>query len=196
MASIDKRPNGTWRARWREYPGGPQRTKAFERKADAQRFIDGVRGDLVRGVYMDPAIGQVTFRDFAEEWRELQPHRASTATNVEQDLRLHVYPVLGDRPIASIRTSHVQAMVTTAAAGLKPSTLHRVYGRVTSVFRAAVRDRIVASSPCVDVRLPRADAMAISDVLTTAQVLDLAAAVPGRYRGADPGGGRNGATTR
>ena len=157
MASIDKRPNGTWRARWREYPGGPQRTQAFDRKTDAQRFIDGVRGDLVRGHYIDPASGQVTFRAYAEEWRRLQPHRASTAINVEQDLRLHVYPPLGDRPIASIRTSHVQAMVTAAAAELKPSTLHRVYGRVTSVFRAAVRDRIVAASPCVDVRLPRVD---------------------------------------
>lgn len=54
MGSIDKRPNGTWRARWREYAGGPQKTKAFDRKTDAQRFIDGVRGDLVRGFYIDP----------------------------------------------------------------------------------------------------------------------------------------------
>jgi hypothetical protein len=33
MASIDKRPNGGYRARWREYPGGPQRTRHFARKA-------------------------------------------------------------------------------------------------------------------------------------------------------------------
>jgi hypothetical protein len=37
MASIDRRPNGQWRARWREYPGGPQRMKQFARKIDAQR---------------------------------------------------------------------------------------------------------------------------------------------------------------
>jgi len=35
MASIDKRPNGKWRARWREYPGGPQRARHFVRKIDA-----------------------------------------------------------------------------------------------------------------------------------------------------------------
>jgi hypothetical protein len=29
MASIDKRLDGQWRARWREFPGGPQRSKAF-----------------------------------------------------------------------------------------------------------------------------------------------------------------------
>ncbi|MET0715557.1 MAG: hypothetical protein ABWY57_11650 [Mycetocola sp.] len=29
MASIDKRPGGQYRARWREYPGGPQKTRQF-----------------------------------------------------------------------------------------------------------------------------------------------------------------------
>lgn len=37
MASIDKRRNGVWRARWRAYPGGPQKTKHFNRKVDAER---------------------------------------------------------------------------------------------------------------------------------------------------------------
>jgi hypothetical protein len=31
MASIDKREDGTYRARWREYPGGPQKTRQFAR---------------------------------------------------------------------------------------------------------------------------------------------------------------------
>ena|SRR5215207_5432582 len=46
MASVDKRPNGMWRARWREYPGGPQRTKAFPRKVDAERHLVQVVADL------------------------------------------------------------------------------------------------------------------------------------------------------
>ena len=51
MASIDKRPSGHYRARWREFPGGPQKTRQFKRKVDAENFIDGIRGDLVRGCY-------------------------------------------------------------------------------------------------------------------------------------------------
>jgi hypothetical protein len=46
VASIDKRPDGHYRARWREYAGGPQKTRQFSRKIDAQRFLDGIRGDL------------------------------------------------------------------------------------------------------------------------------------------------------
>ena len=62
MASIDKRPGGGYRARWREYPGGPQKARQFDRKADAQGFLDGVRGNLARGVYIDPAGGDDTVR--------------------------------------------------------------------------------------------------------------------------------------
>ncbi|HTT91628.1 MAG TPA: hypothetical protein VMF65_18895 [Acidimicrobiales bacterium] len=50
MPSIDRRPDGTYRARWREYPGGPQKTRHFERKREAENFLDGVRGDLVHGI--------------------------------------------------------------------------------------------------------------------------------------------------
>jgi hypothetical protein len=92
MASIDKREDGAYRARWREYPGGPQKTRQFARKGDAQTFLDGVRGDLARGVYIDPAGARVLFRDYAESWRAAQVHRPSTATQAETYLRLHAYP--------------------------------------------------------------------------------------------------------
>lgn len=181
MASIDRRLDGRWRARWREYPGGPQKTRHFDRKLDASRFLDGVRGDLARGVYVDPAAGQITFQRFAEDWRKTQPHREGTATSVEQDLRLHVYPLLGDRPLASIRPSHVQALVVALVPQLAPSTLTRVYGRVSAVLGAAVRDRLIGTSPCVDVKLPRARGNEITEVLTTDHVLALAEAMPARY---------------
>ena len=52
MASIDKRANGRYLARWREYPGAPQKTRTFHRKKDAERFLDHIRGDLARGLYL------------------------------------------------------------------------------------------------------------------------------------------------
>jgi integrase len=101
---------------------------------------------------------------------------------VELQLRLHVYPVLGDRPIGGIRPTEIQGLVRRLSLELAPSTLAVVYGRVVAVYRAAVRDRVVASSPCVDVRLPRTPTKAVSEVLEPEQVLALADAVPPRYR--------------
>lgn len=83
MASIDKRPDGGYRARWREYPGGPQKTRQVARKGDAQLFLDAIRGDLAHGLYVDPAGGRTLFRDYAEEWRSTQVHRSGTATQIE-----------------------------------------------------------------------------------------------------------------
>lgn len=49
MSSIDKRPNGRFRARYREFPGGPQRTKTFQRKSQAERWLTEVNHRLLSG---------------------------------------------------------------------------------------------------------------------------------------------------
>ena len=111
MASIDKRSDGRYRARWREYPGGPQKTRQFDRKADAERFLDGIRGDLAHGVYIDPSDGKTLFQPYAEQWRAGQLHRPSTAAQTETYLRVHAYPFLGHRALAAVRRSEIQAWV-------------------------------------------------------------------------------------
>jgi len=41
--------------------------------------------------------------------------------------------------------------------GLVATTLRVVYGYLNSVSASAVRDRLIASSPCIDIRLPGID---------------------------------------
>src|SRR5215210_6505510 len=111
MASIVKRPNGRWRARYRERPGGPQRARHFDRKVDAERFLARIQGQLFDGSYIDPAAGNRLFGDYAASWQRAQVHRPTTVAQVDNHLRNHVLPTFGDRPIASIRPSEVQAWV-------------------------------------------------------------------------------------
>lgn len=181
MASIDKVTTG-WRARWRT-PDGKSRSRTFARKIDAQRHLTSVEHSKLSAAYVDPAAGRTTFREYAEAWRHVQAHRHGTQTSVEQHLRLHVYPLLGTRPLGAVRPSEIQALVRSLSETLAPSTLAVVYGRVVAVFRAAVRDRVIVSSPCVDVRLPaRCAVSSVSEVLTPQEVRLLAGAVPTRYR--------------
>ena len=181
MASVEKRPDGKYRARWREYPGGPQKTRQFARKGDADRFLDGLRGDLAHGVYVDPAGGRILFRDYAEQWRAGQVHRPNTAVQAETYLRLHAYPTLGQRPIGAIRRSEVQAWVKERTSVLAPGSVELVYRWVSTIFKAAVADRLIASSPCVRIALPkRADTEIVP--LNVSEVEALAAAIPDRYR--------------
>lgn len=181
MAHVKKLPSKRWQARFRA-PDGRERARNFDRKADAERWLARQVADRDRGAWIDPSAGRVTFRDFAEEWRTIQLHRSGTSRSAEQQLRLHVYPRIGDRPLAGIRPSDIQALVHRLDAGLAPSTTQVVYGRVVAVFRAAVRDRLIAASPCVGVRLPEKDLASMLEVLTSAHVHALAGAVPARYR--------------
>jgi len=186
MASITKRPDGQWRARYRD-SAGKEYAKHFARKVDGQRWLDEVTASVVTGQYVDPRAGKVTFREYAELWRAAQVHRPTTQAHTETMLRRHAYPVLGDRPLASILPSDVQAWVKRMVAGvdgraaLSPSTVGVVHGIVSGIFRAAVRDRRVVANPCTGTKLPKVHRTRVQPP-TTEEVRRLEAAMAPRWR--------------
>jgi integrase len=169
-----------WQARWRD-ASGRQRKQNFDRRADATRALVATKADLQRGAWVDPRAGRTTFGEYAEAWRVAQVHRATTAAQVETHLRRHAYPPFGTRPLASIRPSEVQAWVRGLSEHLAPSTIQVVYSFVAAIFRAAVRDRLITTSPCVSIRVPKPTPKRV-EPLATEQVEALIAAMPERYR--------------
>jgi integrase len=171
-----------WMARWVDADGREQ-ARSFARKADAQTWLDEVTAALVTGQYVDPKAGRVTFRDYAERWREMQAHRPSSRAHVETMLRCHAYPTLGNRNLSSILPSEMQAWVS----GLKlaPATIGVIHGIVSTVMKAAVRDRRIASNPCDGTKLPKAQRKQIVP-LTTEQVELVRDALPPELRALVP----------
>jgi integrase len=143
-----------WRVRWVDL-AGKELTESYEKRAAADRRERELNSLLHTGNYIDPAAGQVTFRDYAEAWRKRQVHRDSSAEHVESRLRLHAYPVLGDRPMSAILPSEVQAWI--AGIELAPATVGVLHGIVFGIFKDAVRDRCIASNPCDGTKLPKAE---------------------------------------
>lgn len=188
MASVEKRlreGRTTWVTRWRD-EAGQQRKKSFTRKGDADRFAATVEADKLRGTYVDPRAGKVTFQDYAEQWRAGQVHRPTTTAHVETMLRRHAYPVLGDRALASIRPSEVQAWVKRMSTdsddrkALSPATVGVVHGIAAAVLKAAVRDRLLTGSPCEGIKLPKREPRKVVP-LSTEAVRALVETVPDRY---------------
>jgi integrase len=171
----------TWQVRYRD-PDGNQRAKSFARRPDAERFAATTEADKLRGTWIDPKAGRRTFRAYAEEWRTIQIHQPRTAAKVEGDLRLHVYPVLGDLALARVRPTQVQAWVRGVTGKLAPSSVEVVYSYIATIMKAAVADDVIARSPCVGITLPAVDQARIVPWLTE-WVKGLAEAVPARYRG-------------
>jgi integrase len=143
--------------------------------------LDEVRSDLLRGTYVAPGAGRVLFADFARTWLEAQPHRAGTARLYERTLRLHVFPRIGDRPLAAVRRSDIQALVTASSRQLAPKTVENHFRLVKAVFNAAVEDQLIAVSPCR--KIARAT-VAPSRVmpLSIEQVSRLVEAAPARFQ--------------
>lgn len=179
MASVSRRSDRAgWVVRWRDETR-VQRKRTFGRKLDADRFRAEVEHQLNVGTYVDPAAGRRTFRDYAEAWRAMQPYRPNTTARVRSQLTRHIYPVLGERPLAAIRTSEIQALVSGLA--VAPSSVRPIYATVRAIMAAATRDRLIGHDPCQRIRLPQQPHDQL-DPLTVEQVEALAAAMPHRYR--------------
>jgi integrase len=152
MASVDRRANGKWRARWREYPGGPQKTRSFDRKIDAQRWLTKVEHDLMTGGYVDPSAGQLIVRTYSESWLSRRHWRPSTRDRIERELRLHILPSFGNRPLAAIRRSDIEQWV--AVLEMQASSARRVAETFATMLRAAVDDGLIARNPAERALLP------------------------------------------
>jgi integrase len=189
MGSIDKRPDGKWRARWREYPGGPQRTKHFRRQIDAQRFLDGIRGDLVRGTYVDPNAGRQSFSAFADEWAEAQDWK-ETSQESWSYARGRLASVLGDLPLASIDRLTLQNAQQQLAGQYARSTVAVTMTYAGMVMRAAYASGRIGRDPTRGLRRPKARAgeatgrVGPDQVPTRGEVLRIFEATPPRFRAA------------
>jgi integrase len=152
MASIKKRPDGKWRARYRD-EAGREHARHFDRKVDAQRWLDEVTTSVVTGTYVDPRAGRTTFETFYREWAASQVWEATTARAMDLAAGSATFAAL---PLSRVRPSHVEAWVKAMQSqGLAASTIRTRFNNVRSVLRAAVRDRALASDPTVGVSLPR-----------------------------------------
>lgn len=180
MASVRKRPDGRWRARYRDHDGR-EHARHFDRKADAERWLDTIRGDLARGTHVDPRAGRERFDSYAERWLSAQPHRPGTARLYERTLRLHVLPRIGPRSLSSLRRTDVQGLVSSLAATLAPHTVENIYKLVRAILASAVEDGLLVASPCR--KITRAEVIRRHVTpLELEQVQVLVAALPPRYR--------------
>lgn len=67
------------------------------------------------------------------------------------------------------------------SAKLAPGSVEIVYRWVSTIFKAAVGDRLIASSPCMRIALPKRTDIEVIP-LSVSEVESLVAAVPDRYR--------------
>lgn len=155
MASIQKRPDGKWRARYRD-ADGREHSRHFARKIDGQAWLDEVTASVVTGMYVDPDAGKLTFSDYWQQWSSRQIWVRGTKESADQAAASATF---SQYRMNTIKRGHIESWIKGMTAGerpLAPSTIRTRYNYVSMSFRAAVRDRVISVDPTAGVRLPRA----------------------------------------
>lgn len=106
------------------------------------------------------ARGQLTVRDYGEEWIKRRRSDVATVKDETTRLRLHVFPLIGHMALADVRPRHVRDFVHALkdktsdsrkckGEKLAPRTVRHVYALLRIVFKSAVIDEHIAASPVV-----------------------------------------------
>ncbi|WP_166390254.1 tyrosine-type recombinase/integrase [Nocardioides ochotonae] len=183
MASVKKRPDGKWRARYRD-GGGKEHAKHFLRRVDAQAWLDEQTAKLVVGNHIAPRTAKTTLGEWCDTWIEgYRGNRASTVRQAEVHLA-RIKSAFGSFRLDAVRPSHVRTWCAQLSTeGLSDSYVYALHARLSQVYADAVHDGLVAKSPCSRRTSPAAGKQR-PYVATEAQIWALHEAFPPHLRAA------------
>ncbi|MFJ9873128.1 tyrosine-type recombinase/integrase [[Kitasatospora] papulosa] len=167
-------------------PDGTEKSKSFpdKQKRLAERWLTETAADMTRGQYIDPRAARITFQQFAEKWVATHTTEINSREAAERRLRLHAYPYIGTRPLASFQPGHIRTWLGELEAAI-PLSSHRriIFGTVSAAFSAAVDDTLLSKNPCRarSVQIPKAGAPRVNP-WNRFQVFAVRAALPDHLR--------------
>lgn len=136
---------------------------------------------MLRGSWIAPDAGKVTFATHAKTWLERQHQlRPRTVELYAHLLKCHILPTFGDRQLSDISPTEIIAWH--GALFLKlPGTAPKAYRLVAQLMRVAVEDDRILRNPCT-VKGASSEERAEQAIATVAEVEALSKAVPAKYR--------------
>jgi integrase len=173
--SISRRGN-SWRARYYG-PDGRQRNKSFKRKSDAERWLSQQRAFMARGDWTDPALGRITFGEYALAWLDSRADlKPKTRHQYDWLLTLYILPTWRTVPLDRITFEGLtQWIAQLSLSDLGPSGIRQSVFVVSAALDHAVRSGRIRANPARGLGLPRPQRRDYV-YLTHAQVLALATA--------------------
>jgi integrase len=156
-----------WQARWVD-DGGNERSRSFDRKADAQRHMTGVTTALATGAYADPQRSAVTFGTVAETWikgKEAARRAPKTIGGYRSLLETLILPKWEDVPLRDIDHAKIQNWITWLSTspearqrgngnGLGAARVLQAQQVLHQILAYAIRAKYIATNPADHVVLP------------------------------------------
>jgi integrase len=179
--SVKRRPDGKWRARYRDAEGH-EHAKHFDRKIDAQTWEREQLSKLDAGTWVHPKQAALTVGEWCDTWLAgYATKRASTFRQASTHLKL-IRAKFGDRKLSAIRPSEIRSwMSELQTEGRAPSYVYAIHARLSQLFSDAVHDGLLPKSPASRRTSPPAGKQR-PYVATTEQVWALHDAMPDGLR--------------
>jgi integrase len=113
-----------------------------------------IQARLVEGettIIKEAAPPPITFGVYAHQWLEMyaaQARKFSTVRTYELNLRRHVLPVLGPKPVAAILRSDCRLLIAACRTkGLSPKTIKNICRTLSSMLSQAMEDGHLSANP-------------------------------------------------
>lgn len=155
----------------------------FSTKADAMAYQSAAETDIRRGTWIDPRFGRISFGEYAQIWLASRTDiRPRTVEQYRGLLTRILLPAFGRTELAKLLPSSVRVWYGQLSAK-HPASASNAYRLLRAVYNTAVRDDLVARSPC---RIVGAGNYCSPErpMLTVAQVEALTAAMTEALRAA------------
>jgi integrase len=167
-------------------PDGREHSRSFpdRQKSAAEDFLTEIESRKLRGSFIDPVAGRMTFADYAHTWLEQQTFDESTREVTERRLRRYLIPNLGHLELAAIRPEHLRQLDRTLQlAGLSGGFRLVAFGNVSTILSAAVDDDRIAKNPCKarTAKPPRLRSVRVVP-WTVERITTLRSCLPDRYK--------------
>lgn len=168
-------------------PDTAKHSMAFSAKVDAEAWLSREEGLIARGEWTPPAwrtaAVSITVDKYAEQ--NLALRRLSPRSREEYDRyreRFITDRSIGRAALRSVTSLDVAAWLTEVRASTGPTMATRVYGFLSSIVNAAVRDGLLDRSPCTVRGASSAPRASAKTVASPAEVAVLLKHLPERYR--------------
>ena len=154
----------------------------FTTKAEASRWLALLQAEGRSVSPSDHERAGQSLSEFATAWIASRPLRPRTRELYESQLRRHILPTLGARPIGQLRPVEIRRWFEELSAGpLGQVTVAKVYRLLRTILGTAVDDGIIGTNPC-QIRHGGVERSPARPLPSLADVQALAAELPAHLR--------------
>jgi integrase len=156
--SIQKRPDGKWRATISlgVGPNGKRRRKDIygASRAEVQKKLRKAQSANDAGKL--PTSNKTTVSEYLEFWlTNISKVKTSTKDRYRQLLTLYVIPVVGKTRLQQLTPMHIDSVISSSGkAGLGQTTQRNLFGVLRKCLNDAVRRDIIGGNPCLKCDAP------------------------------------------